>query len=184
MTAPADGDQAAADFDITSIVIDEYAECPPLEGLAEEAAEIERLLAEFGGAAGRPRSPGRTLDEREVKDRLRDWAGRDIPSSVLVWLGHGASDGTDAWLACYDTPRQIQGNGMVPQTVADQIVRDWHRREPDETAWVLVIVEACGAGTFVSRLDLLAAQKSSCAGLRWSAYPETALAMWASCVKR
>jgi hypothetical protein len=159
MTTPADGNQAAADFDVTSIVIDEYAECPPLEGLAEEAEEIERLLAEFGGAAGRPRPPGRTLDERAVKDRLRDWAGRDIPSSVLVWLGHGASDGTDAWLACYDTPRQIQGNGVVPQTVVDQIVRDWHRREPDETAWALVIVEACGAGTFVSRLDLLAAQK-------------------------
>jgi hypothetical protein len=159
MTAPADGDQAAADFDITSIVIDEYAECPPLEGLAAEAAEIERLLAEFGGIAARPCPPGRTLHERAVKDRLREWAGRDIPSSVLVWLGHGASDGTDAWLACYDTPRQIQGNGMVPQAVADQIVRDWHRREPNETAWALVIVEACGAGTFVSRLDLLAAQK-------------------------
>ena len=54
MTAPADGDQAAADFDITSIVIDEYAECPPLEGLAEEAAEIERLLAEFGGLCREP----------------------------------------------------------------------------------------------------------------------------------
>jgi hypothetical protein len=159
MTAPADGDQAAVDFDITSIVIDEYAECPPLEGLAEEAAEIERLLAELGGTSGRPCPPGRTMDERAVKDRLREWAARDRPSSVLVWLGHGASDGTDAWLACYDTPRQIQGNGMVPQAVADQIVRDWHRREPDETAWALVIVEACGAGTFVSRLDLLAAQK-------------------------
>ena len=159
MTTPADGDQAAADFDITSIVIDEYAECPPLEGLAEEAAEIERMLAEFGGSAGRPCPPGRTLDERAVKDRLREWAGRNIPSSVLVWLGHGAADGTDAWLACYDTPRQIQSNGIVPQTVADQVIRDWHRREPDETAWALVIVEACGAGTFVSRLDLLAAQK-------------------------
>jgi hypothetical protein len=159
MTAPADGDEGAADFDITSIVIDEYAECPPLEGLAEEAAEIERLLADFGGAAGRPCPPGRMLDERAVKDRLREWAGRNEASSVLVWLGHGVSDGTDAWLACYDTPRQIQGSGMVPQTVADQIVRDWHRREPDKTAWALVIVEACGAGTFVSRLDLLAAQK-------------------------
>lgn len=159
MTAPADGDQAAADFDITSIVIDEYAECPPLEGLAEEAAEIERLLVEFGGLAASPCPPGRTLHERAVKDRLRDWAGRDIPSSVLVWLGHGASDGTEAWLACYDTPRQIQGNGVVPQAVADQIVQDWHRREPNETAWALVIVEACGAGTFVSRLDMLAAQR-------------------------
>jgi energy-coupling factor transporter ATP-binding protein EcfA2 len=160
MTAQADGDHTAADFDITSIVIDEYAEYPPLEGLAEEAAEIEQLLAEFGGTAGRPCPPGRTLHERAVKDRLRDWAGRDIPSSVLVWLGHGASDGTDAWLACFDTPREIQGNGLVPQAVADHIVRDWHRREPDERAWALVIVEACGAGTFVSQLDLLAAQKA------------------------
>jgi hypothetical protein len=159
MTAPADGYQAAADFDITSIVIDEYAECSPLEGLAEEAAEIERLLAELGGTAARPRPPGRTLDEQAVKDRLREWAGRDMPSSVLVWLGHGASDGTDAWLACYDTPRQIQGNGVVPQTVADQIVRDWHRREPDEMAWALVIVEACGAGTFVARLNGLVTGK-------------------------
>ena len=98
------------------------------------------------------------LDERAVKNRLREWVERDTPSSVLVWLGHGASDGTDAWLACFDTPRQIQGNGIVPQTVADQIVRDWHRREPDETAWALVIVEACGAG-ILWRLDRLVAEK-------------------------
>jgi hypothetical protein len=158
MTSPGDDGQDAA-FDITSIIIHEYAQCPPLEGLAEEAADIERMLAEFGGTAGSPSPPNKMLDERTVKDRLREWAGRDIPSSVLVWLGHGASDGTDAWLACYDTPLQIQGNGLVPQTVADQIVSDWHRREPDETAWALVIVEACGAGTFVDRLDQLAAQK-------------------------
>src|SRR5690349_13108382 len=152
-------DRDPVGFDVTSIAIDEYAECPPLAGLVEEAAEIERLLAEFGGTVERPRQPGRTLSERAVKDRLRAWAARDAPSSVLVWLGHGASDGTDAWLACYDTPGPIQGCGLVPQNVADQIVQDWHRREPDETAWALVIVEACGAGTFVSRLDVLAAQR-------------------------
>jgi hypothetical protein len=160
MTDSGNGDQARADFDVTSIVIDEYAECPPLEGLAEEAAEIERLLAELGGVAGKPSPPGRELHERAVKDRLREWVKRDRQSSVLVWLGHGASDGTDAWLACYDTPRQIQANGMVPQAVADQIVQDWHRREPHESAWTLVIVEACGAGTFVDQLNLLAAQKA------------------------
>lgn len=158
MTAPADGDREAIDFDITSIVIDEYAECPPLEGLTEEAAEIEQLLTGLGGTAEELCPPGRALDERGVKDRLRDWARRRRPSSVLLWLGHGASDGIDAWLACYDTPRQIHGNGMVPQAVADQIIHDWHRREPDDTAWALVMVEACGAGTFVSRLDA-AAQK-------------------------
>ena len=42
MLATAKGDQAAADFDITSIVIDEYAECAPALGLAAEASEIER----------------------------------------------------------------------------------------------------------------------------------------------
>jgi energy-coupling factor transporter ATP-binding protein EcfA2 len=146
-------------FDVTSIAIDEYAECPPLAGLAEEAAEIERLLTEFGGIVERPRQPARTLSERAVKDRLRAWAVRDAPSSVLVWLGHGASDGTDAWLACYDTPGPIQNCGVAPQNVADQIVQDWHRREPDETAWALVIIEACGAATFVARLNGLVTAK-------------------------
>ena len=47
--------------------------------------------------------PEAMLDERAVKNRLREWVARDMPSSVLVWLGHGASDGTDAWLACFDT---------------------------------------------------------------------------------
>ena len=155
----AKGDRAAADFDITSIVIDEYAECAPLEDLAAEASQVEQLLVEFGGAAGKPCPPGRMLDERAVKNRLREWVARDMPSSVLVWLGHGASDGTDAWLACFDTPRPIEGGGIVPQNVADQIIMDWHRREPDETAWALVIFEACGAGTFVVRLDRLIAEK-------------------------
>lgn len=159
MPTAVESGRTAADFDITSVVIDEYAECAPLEGLAAEASEIERLLAEFGGAASRPFPPGRTLDERTVKNRLRDWVARDTPSSVLIWLGHGASDGTEAWLACFDTPRQIQGSGIVPQTVADQIVMDWHRREPDEEAWALIVFEACGAGTFVVRLDRLIAER-------------------------
>jgi hypothetical protein len=159
MLAGVERGRTAADFDITSIVIDEYTECAPLEGLAAEASEIERLLAEFGGAASKPCPPGRTLDERAVKNRLREWVTRDTPSSVLVWLGHGASDGTEAWLACFDTPREIQGSGIVPQTVADQIVMDWHRREPDEAAWALIVFEACGAGTFVVRLDRLVAER-------------------------
>jgi hypothetical protein len=157
MTAFADDGRDASAFDITSIIIDEYAECPPLDGLAQEAAGIERLLTEFGGTAGNPCPPGNALDEGAVKTRLREWTERAVPSSVLVWLGHGDSNGTDAWLACYDTPKQIQGNGMVPQTIADQVVRDWHRRRRDQSAWAIIIVEACGASTFVSRLHLAAA---------------------------
>src|SRR5271155_23530 len=42
---------------------------------------------------------GRALDETTVKDLLRGWAVRAAgQSGVLLWLGHGASDGDDAWL--------------------------------------------------------------------------------------
>lgn len=150
-----------AAFQIVAIPISTYQHHPPLSQVEIEADRIIELFREFGGRASNHPSIGRGLDETAVKDLLRNWVIRPTaPSGVLVWLGHGVSDGDDAWLASFETPDPINGNGIVPKTVADQIDSDWRKRAADESAWALVIVEACGAGRFVSNVVSLLTKNS------------------------
>jgi WD40 repeat protein len=139
-------------FQIVTIPISRYQHHPPLDQIEIEANRIIDLFREFGGQVGSRPSGDQSLDEATVKSLLRDWATRTSPSGVLLWLGHGASDGDDAWLASFETPDPINGNGIVPKTVADQIDSDWRQRAADDTAWALVIIEACGAGRFVNNM--------------------------------
>ena len=149
-----------AAFQVTAIPISRYRHHPQLEEVGTEAEGIIGLLREFGGLPSGDPDTGRALDETAVKDLLRGWAIRTAaPSGVLLWLGHGASDGDDAWLASFETPEPINGNGIVPQTVVDQVDSDWRRRAPDDNAWALVVIEACGAGKFVRNMSSLLIKK-------------------------
>ena len=146
-------------FEIVTVGIGLYEHHPPLDNIDAEIQRILRLFRQIGGVA-RSANLDKDLDEPAVKGRLRDWVDRTAASGVLVWLGHGVSDGDDAWLASFETPDPINGNGIVPKTVADQINSDWRRRADDDTAWSLVIIEACGAGTFVNGLLSLVARNN------------------------
>jgi WD40 repeat protein len=139
-------------FEIVTVAIGAYDHHPPLEHIDLEAEKIIAALRRLGGVAPNHPVPQR-LDESAVKEHMRRWVSRAASASgVLVWLGHGASDGEDAWLATSETPNPINGNGIVPKTLADQIDHDWRRRGEDDTAWSLVVIEACGAEIFVNGL--------------------------------
>ena len=146
-------------FEVVTVGIGLYAHHPPLGNIDAEIERILGLFRQLGGVA-RSASPDKDLDEPAVKDRLRSWVDRTAASGVLVWLGHGVSDGDDAWLASFETPDPINGNGIVPKTLADQINSDWRRRADDDSAWSLVVIEACGAGTFVNGLLSLVARNN------------------------
>lgn len=138
-------------FQIVAIPIGKYQHHPDLYEVEIEANRIIEMFREFGAQVRTTASPSHHFDETAVKNVLREWATREKgKSGVLLWLGHGASDGDEAWLASFETPDPINGNGMVPKTLADQLDIDWRQRAPDDTAWSLVIIEACGAGRFVS----------------------------------
>ena len=141
-----------AAFEIVTVPIGTYEHHPSLDTIDLEADRIVALLRQLGGVAPGNCEAHQRLDESAVKERMRNWVARAASSGVLVWLGHGASDGDDAWLATFETPDPISGNGIVPKTVADQLNDDWRRRAADDTAWALVVIEACGAGTFVNGL--------------------------------
>jgi WD40 repeat protein len=148
-------------FQVVAIPVSRYQHHPHLDEVETEADRIMDLFREFGGQTADYPGATQVLDEAAVKGLLRDWANRTTaPSGVLVWLGHGASDGDDAWLASFETPDPINGNGIVPKTLADQIDNDWRQRAADDTAWALVIIEACGAGRFVSGMISLLTKNS------------------------
>ena len=148
-------------FQVVTIPMSRYRHHQDLEQVETEAEGIIDLFRELGGLPVGPSNMGGKLDETVVKNLLRGWATRTTPpSGVLLWIGHGASDGDDAWLASYETPDPINGNGLVPQTIVDQVDSDWRRRAGDSSAWALVIIEACGAARFVDNMASLLSRKS------------------------
>jgi hypothetical protein len=119
----------------------------------DDAQAIAEQLAPYGGvvhhwAAGK-------RDAAWVKEQLARWADRDGPrSSILLWVGHGESDGNDAWLASFDSAQHKKGTGHNASELADHLDDEWSARRGDAEAWTLVVIEACGAERFI---ELLAA---------------------------
>lgn len=145
-------------FDVVPVAIGEYEDHEPLPGVAAELAAVLDVLDQLGGVA-RPWDADRAPDLSAVNRRLATWANPPRPrSSALVWIGHGGSDGDRAWLAVHDTLNGSAGTGLGPATLAEHIADEWRRRAADEAAWALVVIHACGAGTFARLLgsDLLA----------------------------
>ena len=73
----------------------------------------------------------------------------------MLWIGHGSSNLSGAWLATYETPEEIAHSGVHPRTLADLMVKQWQRRRPYEGAWSAMFIEACGAADFARKLAAL-----------------------------
>jgi WD40 repeat protein len=146
-------------FTIHAIPIDAYSTevripFPPIAA-DDDVRTMADLLTPVGGLlhAWSPASGNR--DAAWVKQQLGGWADRDGPrSSVLLWVGHGESDGIDAWLASFGTAQHKKGTGHNATELADHLDDEWSARRQDAEAWTLVVIEACGAERFV---ELLAA---------------------------
>ncbi|WP_034263877.1 AAA family ATPase [Actinospica robiniae] len=169
-----EGDAA---FDVVPIPIGEYAhhESVPAD---EEAAGVLELLGRLGGRGLPWPIDAAERHQTSVAERLAAWSSfegyglRACRSSVLYWVGHGASDGDDAWLATFRTTARMGGTAMRPDALADHIMEEWRSRaeawagqddpdaehhpdadhDADGEPWALVVIEACGAARFVERL--------------------------------
>ncbi|MYW05511.1 hypothetical protein [Streptomyces sp. SID3343] len=141
-------------FDVFPVVVDRYVDLEPLPEARGVADEVVTLLASLGGVE-QPWAMDGPPGHDAVLARLAQWS--DPPaarSSVLLWLGHGESDGTSAWLAVHGSRAPMRGNGTAlnPVTFAEHLTAEWLRRGVDPGAWTLVVIEACGAATFVRNL--------------------------------
>ncbi|WP_371667001.1 ATP-binding protein [Streptomyces sp. NBC_00289] len=129
-----------------------YLHHAPLPEAEHEAEAIVTLLAEHLNGVLAPWTENGHRTETSIKLQLNTWAERGDSNSVLIWLGHGTSNGFDAWLATYETPSSISYSGVNPQTIAEQINKQWQRRHAHQSLWLLLVIEACGAATFVRKL--------------------------------
>jgi hypothetical protein len=138
-------------FDVMSIAIGRYRYHGEIAGMGVEVAELVSALGELGGEC-RLTAPS-TLDMSSINELMAQWAADRQPrSSIIVWQGHGEARGNEAWLATEETQRPMRGTGMSPSVFAEHLINDWRRRAHDDTAWTLVVVEACGAANFVRLL--------------------------------
>jgi hypothetical protein len=135
-------------FDITTIAVDSYDHLDQLDGVIEAATEISGWFATLGGVPSEHPAAAR-WHETAVKKRLRAWEVRSLPSSVLLWLGHGESDGDEACLACADSPGTGVTDGYNTLSMANHLYRDLVRRQTHDSAWTLLIIDACGSGDYV-----------------------------------
>src|SRR5262245_30369242 len=144
-----------AQFEVITVVINEYEHHARIPDAFEEADRIVEMLAGLGGTVRPwPLAPG-ARDLTRVGMLLADWASPTPPrprNSVIVWLGHGEARGNEAWLAVHDTRHPMRGTGFSPRTLAEHLVNEWRRRERDDHSWTLVVIEACGADTFARLL--------------------------------
>jgi hypothetical protein len=145
-------------FEIVPIVIDEYQRgWQPLDTAHDYVAGIASMLAPYGGVLNEWTTPGSERTKTAAGQRLAQWASPATPrSSLLLWVGHGHATPLDAWLATYEAANAV--TGVKPADICDAILAEWASRlGPDRDEWVIVVVEACGAATFVKRLNALIA---------------------------
>ena len=149
---------AADGFDVVCVAIGEYqhSEDHPNLPADEEAVLLIELLRELGGEPDPWQPAGESRNRTEVDAWLDHWARIErARSSMLFWVGHGSSDGNDAFLATYESRL---GEGVAPEDLARQIRDEWGTRDVDGGAWAVVVVEACGSKRFVQRLGRSAQQ--------------------------
>jgi WD40 repeat protein len=124
----------------------------------KDAARIAKVLEDGIGARLAARVPHPKAAEANrtwLLDRLSEWEGSgsdDARSSVLVWIGHGNSTGSKAWLSASDAGAFEGARSLDVAALAESLQREWTRRERDPSAWTIVILQACKAAAIASKL--------------------------------
>jgi alpha-D-ribose 1-methylphosphonate 5-triphosphate synthase subunit PhnG len=141
-------------FEIVTIPIGCFKTYDPVAA-DNEAERVVELLEQLGGhrADREPLPEART--ETVVNKLLADWAEYARPvNTILYWVGHGESKPEGAWLAVYDTRSPMRGTAIEPANLAAHIANQWANRcAPEDNAWAMVVIQACGAERFVELLN-------------------------------
>tara|TARA_R110002020_G_scaffold14291_13_gene50756 strand:+ start:1838 stop:4132 length:2295 start_codon:yes stop_codon:yes gene_type:complete len=119
-----------------------------------EVDRVGQLFEQLGGQVYVDRStPAHLRGADWAKRQQTDWADSSPGmSSALVWIGHGVSDGSHAWLASYGSDTRNPNSGHNATELAVSIHTEWSNRQNYDRSWAMIVVEACGAERF---LDLV-----------------------------
>ncbi|WP_026927575.1 hypothetical protein [Granulicoccus phenolivorans] len=141
---------AGHEIELYAFDFDTFDHFPAIDAAAEVTA-VADLLADFGVCTKRPWAepmPSRGGDA--VNQRFADWGIANGPT-ILYWVGHGWARGRQAAaLAHARSPESVEEMGVTPAAMGAAIA-NWEARAPED-AWLLVIIEACKSGTFISNL--------------------------------
>jgi hypothetical protein len=150
--------------EVFPVAIGHYTD-PGLADLDAEAraGRLVDLLAPFGGWHRPWAHPARQRGADAVQRRLRDWSrpqaraagtgqrvgpavSASAGSSVLYWVGHGWSDGSQAALAHAESPAVVGGSGLEPVQLAQAIrARQAHEQGDELGGWLLVVIDTSHA---------------------------------------
>lgn len=137
-------------FDVHTVPLGKYL-CQETVAADEEADAIAAVLKSFGGAL----VPWDVKPEERhlgrVHTRLTTWAAPDeLRNSLLLWVGHGWSNGRDAALYVRGQEPDTKDAELHPSVFATHVA-EARRQRSSEDLWDIVVVEACGAGLFVRK---------------------------------
>ncbi|MBB4763081.1 hypothetical protein ACFQFC_02675 [Amorphoplanes digitatis] len=142
---------------------------PPLDADGEAEALAGVLLEHVDGHTNPWHVPAGERDTGAVHARLQRWAQPgDRAGSVLAWVGHGTSETGTAHLIVPGARAEPGDDHPAedalfnPDSLAEQIEREYRRRHHLPGNFVIVLIEACGAGRFV---ELTAARLLAIGGI-------------------
>ncbi|MFV2211283.1 hypothetical protein ACFHW2_13815 [Actinomadura sp. LOL_016] len=142
-----------ASFLVVPLAFDEYRDARhrPIRA-SEEARAVAGLLAPLGGDHDEwDEGLGRDLSATDA--RLRHWGtGLGRRSSMLLWFGHGESNQDDAALIVPGEKGGRDDTWIEPDRLARYVIDHVRERGPG-AEWTFVLVEACGARTFLDRVE-------------------------------
>lgn len=128
---------------------DTFASFDAIEAAAE-VSSVASILADFGVRVSRPwAEPMASRGMDAVNQRFTEWGSATGPT-ILYWVGHGWSTSQNSALAHAKSPKTVREQGVTPGAMAAAIA-DWEAKAPEGT-WLLVIVEACKSGPFITKL--------------------------------
>lgn len=116
---------------------------------AEARGIIDVLSSLFGGDVAGWEVEPEHRDLAHSSARLKEIAKELERNTVIVWVGHGRSNESDASLILPGVVGEVEDDELLPATMTAQLEAQSRRRAHlDPRPWTLVVLEACGAGRF------------------------------------
>ncbi|MFJ4125677.1 NACHT and WD repeat domain-containing protein [[Kitasatospora] papulosa] len=135
-------------FDVYPVALGDYLRQENFDA-DREARAIGDLLAPLGGTVVPWDVKPAERDLTQVDMRLKAWADpADVRNGVLLWVGHGASNGEESRLFVRGHATAADDTDLSPDAFAKH-VNDARRLRSHYGLWDVIVVEACGAARFV-----------------------------------
>ena len=138
-------------INIITVGLAEYSKMPQwnLPDAANCRRDIEALFQRYG-AEPINWTPSATIDG--IDEKLGDWSKRTDESHIVYWVGHGAADKNQYYLALHDSTVYLTeyNNSLTGAALYQALERLLRNRSGD--SWVLLILDTCKSGKGVTQI--------------------------------